>query len=88
MNWGLIDDKFVMLSFYNKTASRESLTLYKRNTKEPADFFSSIQFIIPEAGLRPEKAALIHSSSQSYLYLNSPSKPSAEGGLTLYNVTE
>lgn len=86
LNWGLIDDNFVMLSFYNQTTETETLALYRRSNATMTDFYSSIQFIIP-AGLRPPKAALLRGNAFSYLFIDNSDKPSAQGSLNLYNIT-
>lgn len=87
LNWGLIDDSFVMLSFFNTNTSVETLALYKRNQKGITDFFTSIQFTIPAEGLRPPKATLLHPNENSYLFRDNTDKPASPGSLNLYNVT-
>lgn len=77
-----------MLSFYNSETSVETLALYKRKTTGGiTDFFTSIQYVIPAEGLKPPKAALLHSGEMSYLFRDTMDKPAASGSLNLYNVT-
>lgn len=87
LNWGLIDDNFVMLSFYNQAKSIETLALYRRNVAGITDFYSSINFVIPQEGLRPAKGALLRGNAFSFLFLENTAKPAAPASLNLYNIT-
>jgi hypothetical protein len=87
LNWGLIDDNFVLLSFYNTITTTETLAIYRRGNAGLTDFYSSIQFIIPTNALRPAKGALLRGKSFSYMFLENTAKPASPASLSLYNVT-